>query len=186
MARLLLQHLRSKGCPGAVLLNRTLARAESLASDFPDLPVQCRPLEDLDHCLSTCSLVFTSTAAEEPMITRERLGKLNRRSALMLIDIGVPRNISGDVAGLPGVRRRVVARLELAQHAGERAHRAVERTQPPCNRLQASRKPLIAKGEVVDAHAPGERCRHPLDHRFELQVAAEGAAAPIARDDRGQ
>lgn len=103
MARLLLQHLRAKGCPGAVLLNRTLARAEQLAADFPDLPVQCRPLDELDHCLSTCSLVFTSTAAEEPMITRERLASLNRRSSLMLIDIGVPRNISADVADLPGV-----------------------------------------------------------------------------------
>jgi glutamyl-tRNA reductase len=122
MARLLLQHLRSKGCPGAVLLNRTLARAETLAADFPDLPMQCRPLEDLDHCLSTCSLVFTSTAAEDPMITRERLEKLNRRSALMLIDIGVPRNISADVAGLAGVSsfdvddlQEVVARNQEAR-----------------------------------------------------------------------
>ncbi|MEB3334597.1 MAG: glutamyl-tRNA reductase [Cyanobacteriota bacterium] len=122
MARLLLQHLRSKGCPGAVLLNRTLARAEALAGDFPDLPVQCRPLDDLDHCLSTCSLVFTSTAAEEPMITRERLQTLNRRSSLMLIDIGVPRNISGDVSDLAGVLRfdvddlqEVVARNQEAR-----------------------------------------------------------------------
>ncbi|MFO7630307.1 MAG: glutamyl-tRNA reductase, partial [Prochlorococcaceae cyanobacterium] len=69
MARLLLQHLGAKGCRGVVLLNRTVARAELLAADFPDLPVQCRPLSELDHCLSTCSLVFTSTGAEEPIIT---------------------------------------------------------------------------------------------------------------------
>jgi len=103
MARLLLQHLQSKGCRGVVLLNRTVARAEALATDFPQLPVQCRPISDLDHCLSTCSLVFTSTAAEEPIISAQRLGPLNRRSSLMLIDIGVPRNISADAATLPGV-----------------------------------------------------------------------------------
>ena len=103
MARLLLQHLQAKGCRGAVLLNRTVARAETLAADFPDLPVQCRPLTDLNHCLSTCSLVFTSTAAEEPVITAERLQGLNRRSSLMLVDIGVPRNISSDAGELPGV-----------------------------------------------------------------------------------
>jgi len=103
MARLLLQHLQAKGCRGAVLLNRTVARAETLAADFPDLPVQCRPLTDLNHCLSTCSLVFTSTAAEEPVITAERLEGLNRRSSLMLVDIGVPRNISSDAGELPGV-----------------------------------------------------------------------------------
>jgi len=103
MARLLLQHLQSKGCRAVVLLNRTVARAEALAADFPELPVQCRPLEDLDHCLSTCSLVFTSTAAEEPVISASRLAGLNRRSSLMLIDIGVPRNISADAGELGGV-----------------------------------------------------------------------------------
>ena len=122
MARLLLQHLQSKGCRGVVLLNRTVARAEALAADFPELPVQCRPLTDLDHCLSTCSLVFTSTAAEEPVITASRLEHLNRRSSLMLIDIGVPRNISSDVSQLAGVEsfdvddlQEVVARNQEAR-----------------------------------------------------------------------
>jgi glutamyl-tRNA reductase len=122
MARLLLQHLQSKGCRGLVLLNRTVARAEALAADFPELPVQCRPLTDLDHCLSTCSLVFTSTAAEEAVITASRLEHLNRRSSLMLIDIGVPRNISSDVSQLAGVEsfdvddlQEVVARNQEAR-----------------------------------------------------------------------
>lgn len=123
MARLLLQHLRSKGCTGAVLLNRTPARAEALAADFPDLPVQCRPLEDLDHCLSTCSLVFTSTAAEEPMISRERLGSLNRRSSLMLVDIGVPRNIAADVTDLAGVMRFDVDDLQEVVARNQEARR---------------------------------------------------------------
>jgi glutamyl-tRNA reductase len=122
MARLLLQHLQSKGCRGAVLLNRTVARAEALAADFPQLPVQCRPLTDLDHCLSTCSLVFTSTGAEEPIITAQRLEGLNRRSSLMLVDIGVPRNISSDAGQLAGVEsfdvddlQEVVARNQEAR-----------------------------------------------------------------------
>jgi glutamyl-tRNA reductase len=122
MARLLLQHLQAKGCRGAVLLNRTVARAESLAADFPALPVQCRPLTDLDHCLSTCSLVFTSTAAEDPVITADRLRGLNRRSSLMLVDIGVPRNISSDAGELAGVEafdvddlQEVVARNQEAR-----------------------------------------------------------------------
>ncbi|MFM7086969.1 MAG: glutamyl-tRNA reductase [Cyanobium sp.] len=129
MARLLLQHLQAKGCRGAVLLNRTVERAELLAADFPGLPVQCRPLSDLDHCLSTCSLVFTSTGAEEPLITAERLAELNRRSSLMLVDIGVPRNISTDAGDLPGVdsydvddlqevvTRNQESRREIAQEA---------------------------------------------------------------------
>lgn len=123
MARLLLQHLQSKGCKGLVLLNRTVSKAELLAADFPALPVQCRPLDDLDHCLSTCSLVFTSTAAETPIITAERLCNLNRRSSLMLVDIGVPRNISADTAGLHGVQSYDVDDLQEVVNRNQEARR---------------------------------------------------------------
>ncbi|MEO1001683.1 MAG: glutamyl-tRNA reductase [Cyanobacteria bacterium J06638_7] len=123
MARLLLQHLQSKGCRGVVLLNRTEQRAALLAADFPELPVQCRPLEDLDHCLSTCSLVFTSTAAEEPIISAARLAGLNRRSSLMLVDIGVPRNISADTAALSGVQSFDVDDLQEVVTRNQEARR---------------------------------------------------------------
>ena len=125
MARLLLQHLQAKGCRGAVLLNRTVARAEALAADFPQLPVQCRPLDDLDHCLSTCSLVFTSTGAEEPIITAERLAGLNRRSSLMLVDIGVPRNISSDAGQLSGVESFDVDDLQEVVARNQEARREI-------------------------------------------------------------
>ncbi|MEB3198959.1 MAG: glutamyl-tRNA reductase [Synechococcaceae cyanobacterium] len=123
MARLLLQHLQAKGCRGVVLLNRTVERAERLAADCPQLPVQCRPLQELDHCLSTCSLVFTSTAAEEPIITAARLQALNRRSCLRLVDIGVPRNISSDVADLDGVESYDVDDLQEVVSRNQEARR---------------------------------------------------------------
>lgn len=123
MARLLLQHLAAKGCRGVVLLNRTVQRAEQMAADFPMLPVQCRPIHDLDHCLSTCSLVFTSTAAEDPIIDASRLGPLNRRSSLMLVDIGVPRNIAADVSGLSGVQRFDVDDLQEVVNRNQEARR---------------------------------------------------------------
>ena len=126
MSRLLLQHLQSKGASGVVLLNRTVERAELLARDFPELPVQCRPLGDLDQCLSTCSLVFTSTASDDPIIDAARLQPLNRRSKLRLIDIGVPRNIAADAADVQGVEshdvddlQEVVARNQEARQEAE-------------------------------------------------------------------
>jgi glutamyl-tRNA reductase len=125
MSRLLLQHLQAKGARGVVLLNRTVERAEQMAADFPALPVQCRPLSDLDHCLSTCSLVFTSTAAEEPIITAERLQPLNRRSSLMLIDIGVPRNIAADVADVAGVGSYDVDDLQEVVARNQEARREI-------------------------------------------------------------
>ena len=125
MSRLLLQHLQAKGCKGLVLLNRTVSKAELLAADFPALPVQCRPLDDLDHCLSTCSLVFTSAAADDPIITASRLSALNRRSSLMLVDIGVPRNISADTTDLPGVASYDVDDLQEVVARNQEARREI-------------------------------------------------------------
>ena len=127
MSRLLLQHLQAKGCSGVVLLNRTRERALGLAADFPGLPVQCRTLEDLDHCLSTCSLVFTSTAAEDPIIDAARLNQLNRRSSLRLIDIGVPRNIAADVKGISGVEAHDVDDLQEVVARNQEARQKVAR-----------------------------------------------------------
>ncbi len=127
MSRLLLQHLQSKGAAGVVLLNRTVERAELLAKDFPELPIQCRPLTDLDQYLSTCSLVFTSTAADDPIIDAARLKPLNRRSSLRLIDIGVPRNISADAAEVPGVESHDVDDLQEVVARNQEARQAMAR-----------------------------------------------------------
>ena len=98
MARLLIQHLQSKGAAKLVLLNRTVSKAEVLASDFPELPIECLGLEQLDKQLCVCSLLFTSTGTEEPIIDSKRIDNLIRNQRLMLIDIGVPRNISSDTS----------------------------------------------------------------------------------------
>lgn len=98
MARLLIQHLQSKGAAKLVLLNRTVSKAELLASDFPELPIECLGLEQLDKQLCACSLLFTSTGSEEPIIDSKRIDNLIRNQRLMLIDIGVPRNISSDTS----------------------------------------------------------------------------------------
>ena len=127
MSRLLLQHLKAKGASGVVVLNRTVSRAQALAADFPDLPVQCRPLEDIDHCLSTCSLVFTSTAADDPIIDASRLQQLNRRSSLRLVDIGVPRNIDADVDGISGVEAYDVDDLKEVVERNQEARQQVAR-----------------------------------------------------------
>ena len=127
MSRLLLQHLQSKGAAGVVLLNRTVERAESLANDFPDLSVQCRSLASMDEFLSTCSLVFTSTAADDPIIDAARLEPLNRRSKLRLIDIGVPRNIAADASEVHGVESFDVDDLQEVVARNQEARQAIAR-----------------------------------------------------------
>jgi glutamyl-tRNA reductase len=67
--------------------------------------------------------VFTSTAADSPIITAERLGALNRRSSLMLMDIGVPRNIAADTAALAGVQSFDVDDLQEVVNRNQEARR---------------------------------------------------------------
>ena len=125
MSRLLLQHLKAKGCSKVLLLNRTKTRAELLANDFDDLDIECRLLDDLDYCLSSCSLVFTSTATEDPIISASRLKKLPRQKLLRLIDIGVPRNISSDVKDLSDIESHDVDDLQEVVSRNQEARQQI-------------------------------------------------------------
>ncbi len=127
MSRLLLQHLQSKGCSKLILVNRTLERAEQLASNFPELHVECRLLQDLDQCLTCSSLVFTSTAAETPIIDASRLTNLRFDGFLRLIDIGVPRNIAADVEGLESVESHDVDDLQEVVSRNQESRQKVAR-----------------------------------------------------------
>ena len=94
------------------LLNRTIQRANTLAADFPSVDIKCALLDQLDFCLSSCSLVFTSTASNDPIIDANRLNQLHQKPSLRLIDIGVPRNISADVKKIDGVNSHDVDDLQ--------------------------------------------------------------------------
>ena len=184
MARLLLQHLQAKGCKGLVLLNRKVSKAEILAADFQALPVQCRPLDDLDHCLSTCSLVFTSTAADTPIITAERLGGLNRRSSLMLLDIGVPRNISADTAGLPGVQSYDVDDLQEVVNRNQEARR--EMAAEAEGLLQEESRAFLEWWDGLEAVPVVNRLRRQLEdiREQELQKALSRMGPDLSARER--
>jgi len=184
MARLLLQHLQAKGCRGAVLLNRTIERAEALAADFPALPMQCRPLSDLDHCLSTCSLVFTSTGADQPLITAARLAALNRRSSLMLIDIGVPRNISTDAGELPGVESFDVDDLQEVVARNQESRREI--AQEAEGLLAEEARQFLDWWDGLEAVPLVNRLRHQLEQirEQELQKALSRMGPDLSARER--
>ena len=127
MGRLLVQHLLAKGCEDLTLVNRTVARAEALAADFPQLPISCVSLDELDDRIRTASMLFTSTAADEPVITRSRLQALEPIRGLKLFDIGVPRNITADVGAIDGVSVYDVDDLEEVVARNQEARQAMAR-----------------------------------------------------------
>lgn len=105
MSRLLVQHLLSKGASEISIVNRSMRRSEELASQFKDAPLRLYPLSEMMQVIATSDLVFTSTAATDPLLNKAKLSAvLGQDQSLMLVDISVPRNVDSDVNDLPNVK----------------------------------------------------------------------------------
>jgi glutamyl-tRNA reductase len=105
MSRLLVQHLLSKGANQISIINRSVRGAEELASQFKDAPLHLYPLSEMMQVIAASDLVFTGTAATDPLLNKAKLASvLDDRQSLMLVDISVPRNVDADVNDLPNVQ----------------------------------------------------------------------------------
>jgi glutamyl-tRNA reductase len=104
MARLLVQHLLAKGAVDITVVNRSVERAKEMVAQF-DQPIDVQPLDALLQCVADSTLVFTSTGATEPILSRRILESvLQPDPELMLVDISVPRNVATDVEQLNGIQ----------------------------------------------------------------------------------
>lgn len=98
-----LRHLRDRGIQEVRILNRTLEHAQALASRYGG---EVLPWENLRRTLEWPDLVVTSVSSREPVLNREILARALRarkNRVLMMIDLGVPRNIAPGAGELPGV-----------------------------------------------------------------------------------
>lgn len=125
MAQLLVKHLLAKGAPRIAIVNRSQLRAEELVSQFPGSPLQIYPLGEMMNVISCSDLVFTSTAATEPILDRVKLESvLTCESRLLsLVDISVPRNIDSDVNDLANVKAYNVDDLKAVVAANQETRR---------------------------------------------------------------
>ena len=128
MGRLAGRSLREEGVGELVIANRTEARAAQLARELGGRAVG---LDDLEGELAAADLVIASTAAVSPTVTGEAVGAaLGRRSGrrLVLLDLGVPRDVEPAVRFLPGI---VLADLDglraVVETSGEAAAAEVDR-----------------------------------------------------------
>ncbi len=129
MSRLLVQHLLAKGAATIAILNRSQARAEELASQFADAKLELCSLSEMMTVIAESDLVFTSTAATEPLLNRSKLEAiLEPNRSLMLFDISVPRNVHADVNELDNVQAFNVDDLKavVAQNQESRRKMAME------------------------------------------------------------
>ncbi len=95
--------LVKRGVRDIRVTNRSWERAEALAAMICGVPVR---LHEWEHHLREVDILVSSTAAQRPIVTRERLAPLIRDRLdrpLFIIDIAVPRDVAPEVNEMEGV-----------------------------------------------------------------------------------
>ena len=97
------KHLCDRGVPQFRILNRTLDNAKALVARYGG---EVLPWENLADSLEWPDLIVSSVLTPEPILTRKMVesamvARGNR--PLMIMDLGVPRNIAVDVKEIPNV-----------------------------------------------------------------------------------
>lgn len=129
MSRLLVQHLLAKGATQISIINRSMQRAEELASQFQNAELLLHPLSEMMNAIAASDIVFTSTGATQPLLNRAKLeAVIDATDSVMLFDISVPRNVDADVNQLSNVHAFNVDDLKavVAQNTESRRQMAQE------------------------------------------------------------
>ncbi|HEV8651268.1 MAG TPA: glutamyl-tRNA reductase [Actinomycetes bacterium] len=107
MGRLAGRTVRACGAGELVVANRTAANGAALARELGGRSV---PLDRIEDELVAADLVVASTAAVAPTVTAGVVAAATARrrasgvpSTLVVLDLGVPRDVDPDVRALPGV-----------------------------------------------------------------------------------
>lgn len=99
-----LNALRARGAGAITLANRTPGAAREMAVRYGARDI---PYGRLADGLAGADLVFSSTAAPSPILDRALLAEVMARRpgrSLVLVDLGVPRNVASDAREVPGVQ----------------------------------------------------------------------------------
>jgi glutamyl-tRNA reductase len=92
------RHLKAHGLKRMIIANRSLERAQLLASEFNASAIT---LEALPAHLADADIVICSTASPQPIITEADVASAlaeRRHRPMLMVDIAVPRDIDPNVA----------------------------------------------------------------------------------------
>jgi glutamyl-tRNA reductase len=162
MAQLAARELQAGGASELLVANRSGAAAEALAAQVGGIAVG---LGEVPALLERADVVLCSTAAQQPIVTRELVGraiKARRYRPLFLIDLAVPRNVDPGVNQLENVYVYDMDDLERVA-AQNRELRAQE----------VERAEAIVREEIAAyARAKQERVAVPVLARLRAQAQA--------------
>jgi glutamyl-tRNA reductase len=190
MAESALHGLRDAGASSGGVVNRSLDRAQSLASQIGGVAA---PLERLSDELATADIALASIQVVEPIVSAadlKRIGPSRHGRPLLIIDLGLPRNVAADVNRVANVYLYDLDDLEGVAERGMEARRAsvapaeaivaaeVEQFERWRARLGVTPtiKDLV---ERVESLARAEAQRRASGGSGELEAALERATASI-------
>jgi glutamyl-tRNA reductase len=123
-----LADLPAVDAPGrVVVVNRSLKRAKDFVRDAGNAPFELRaaPLEDVSAELAQCDVVLTAVASESHVLARSHFEGAS--GSLLVIDLGLPRNVDPSVGSVEGVTLLDMDTLSasVARALGDRQEEAV-------------------------------------------------------------
>ncbi|KAD4179199.1 hypothetical protein E3N88_27790 [Mikania micrantha] len=105
MGKLVIKHLIAKGCKKMVVVNRSEDRVSAIREEYKDVEIIYQPFSELMLCASNSDVVFTCTASETLLFTKDQVQTLCKAPTQRLfIDISVPRNVESCVSELETTR----------------------------------------------------------------------------------
>jgi glutamyl-tRNA reductase len=168
---LVARHLAQARVKRLLVANRTLAHAQELASRHGGMAL---PLAEVDRHLAEVDIVFCATASREPVLHRTQVAAAlarRRHRPMLLLDLGVPRDIAADVATLKDVFLYTVDDLERAVEDNRRGRREAADAAEAIVELQVSR--FVATFAATTRIAPLKRLRtHGEAARIEVLAKA--------------
>jgi len=125
---LVAKHLTRKGIGRLFVANRSIERARDLAHQFGGFAL---PLSEIEGTLPEADILITSTAAQQPILTKaqfERALKQRKRKPIFAVDIAVPRDIEESVSELNDVFLYSIDDLErvIMEGQGNREAAAID------------------------------------------------------------
>jgi glutamyl-tRNA reductase len=181
--RLAALNLRSAGAGRVAIANRTLARAESLAVLTR---AEAVPFAELPSALADADMLVACARAPEPLVSAPMLAAaLDGRAErpMLLMDLGVPRNVAPGARAVPGARLYdmddLQAVCERNRHARARAGRRAERNlQARARRFLEWQRQRDALPLLLDLRSRADRVR------AEELASASGRLARLSDRER--
>ena len=173
MCELSVRHMIGRGAASVVVIDQSPARAREMAEKLGGTSAT---IADRWKCMLNADIVISSTGCPHVVLTREeaeRIAQERNRVALVIIDIGMPRDVDPAVRRVDGIMLYDLEGLERAVHddTTERAEASAEAEKIVAAEARALRTQLQGASTIPTSVALRGRldeiCRHELESFIE-------------------